>query len=94
MSRSFNGVLEGSEVSYLSNALLVVKSVIILPNFLLKINMKKGRNTQKPMGNKLRIEGVTIHMKIVMVYLIVMKMKLNKIIYFSWPMTMMIFWMH
>jgi len=42
LSRSFNGVLEGSKVSYLSNALLVVESVIMLSDVLIKINMKKG----------------------------------------------------
>lgn len=40
------------------------------------------------------VKGVTILMKIVMVYLIVMKMKLEKIINFSWLMiAMIIFWM-
>ena len=87
MTRSFNGVLEGSEVSYLSNALLVVELVIMLPDVLIKINMKNERNMQKGIGNKLWIEGVTILMKVAMVYLIVM------IIEFSWLMTMMIFGM-
>jgi len=53
LSRSFNEVLEGSEVSYLSNALLVVELVIMLPDILIKINMKKERNVQKGIGNKL-----------------------------------------
>ena len=53
LSRSFNGVLEGSEVSYLSNALLVVELIILLPDVLIKINMKKERNMQKGIGNKL-----------------------------------------
>jgi len=91
LTRSFNGVLEGSEVSYLSNALLVVELVIMLPDVLIKINMKNERNMQKGIGNKLWIEGVTILMKVAMVYLIVMNMKLVKITDFSWLMIAMIF---
>ena len=91
MSKSFNGVSEDLEVSYHSNYLLVVELAIMLPNVLIKMNMKRERNMQKVIENKVSIKGVTIRMKIVMVYLIVMKMKLNKIINYSWLMTMMIF---
>lgn len=44
LSKTFNGVLEDSEVSYLSNALLVGESVTMLPNILIRIKLKKGRN--------------------------------------------------
>ena len=44
LSRTFNGVLEDLEVNYLSNALLVEESVIMLPNFLIKISLIKVRN--------------------------------------------------
>ena len=42
--RTFNRVLEDSEVSYLSNALLVEESVTMLPNVLIRIRLTKGRN--------------------------------------------------
>eukprot|EP00253_Pinus_taeda_P019329 PITA_19329 len=41
LSRTFNGVLEDSEVSYLSNSLLVEESVIMWPNALIKISLIK-----------------------------------------------------
>jgi len=44
LSRTFNGVLEDSEVSYPSNALLVEESVTMLPNALIRIKLTKGRN--------------------------------------------------
>jgi len=45
--RSFNRVPEDSEVSYLSNAFLVVESFTMLPNVLIKINMKKEKEYEK-----------------------------------------------
>jgi len=42
--RTFNRVLEDSEVSYLSNALLVEESVTMLPSVLIKISLTKVRN--------------------------------------------------
>jgi len=53
LSRSFNGVPKYLEVSYLSNALIVVDSAIMLPNVLIKINMKRERNMQKEIENRL-----------------------------------------
>ena len=44
LSRTFNGELEDSEVSFLSNALLVEELVIMLPSVLIKINLTKLRN--------------------------------------------------
>jgi len=44
--KKFQWVPEDLEVSYPSNALHVVESTIMLPNVLIKINMKKGRNMQ------------------------------------------------
>jgi len=43
-SRTFNRVLEDSEVSYLSNALLVGESVTTQPSVLIKISLTKVRN--------------------------------------------------
>jgi len=53
LSKRFNGVLEGLEVSYPSNAFLVAESVIMMPDVLIKINMKKEMNMQKGIENKL-----------------------------------------
>ena len=52
-SRSFNGFPKDLEVRYLSNALLVEESIIMLPNVLIKINMKRERNMQKEIENRL-----------------------------------------
>jgi len=53
LSRSFSGVPKDLEVSYLSNSFLLVESAIMLPNVLIKINMKKERNMQKEIENRL-----------------------------------------
>ena len=53
MSKSFNRVLEGLEVSYPSNDFLMAESVIMLPDVLIKINLKKETNMQKGIENKL-----------------------------------------
>lgn len=66
----FHDVLEGLEVSYPSNVFLVVESVIMLPDVLIKKILKKERNMQNGIENKLWIKEATILMKIVMVYLI------------------------
>jgi len=42
--RTFNGVLEYSEVSYFLNALLVEESVTMQPSVLIKISLTKVRN--------------------------------------------------
>ena len=52
LSRTFNGVPEDSEVSYLSNFFLVEESVIKLPNFLIKISLIKVRNLKNGIENK------------------------------------------
>jgi len=52
LSRTFNWVLEDSEVNYLSNVLLVEESVIMLPNVLIKISLIKVRNQQNGIENK------------------------------------------
>jgi len=44
LSKTFNGVLEDSKVSCLSNALLVEESVTMLPNVLIRIRLTRGRN--------------------------------------------------
>jgi len=75
LSRIFNVVLEDSEVSYPSNALLVGESVTMLPNVHIRIN---GRNLLDGTRNRMQLRKVTTLMKIVMVFQIVMKM--NKVI--------------
>jgi len=52
-SRTFNGVLEYSEVSYLSNALPVEESVIMQPNVCIKISLIKVRNQQNGIENRM-----------------------------------------
>ena len=52
-SRTFNRVLEDSEVSYLSNALLVEELVIMLPSVLIKINLTKVRNQLDGIENRM-----------------------------------------
>jgi len=42
--KNLQRVLEDSEVSYLSNVLLVEESVTMLPSVLIRIKLKKGRN--------------------------------------------------
>ena len=79
LSRIFNGVLEDSEVSYPSNALLAGESVTMLPNVLIRI---KGKNLLDGTRNRMRIRKVTTLMKIVMVFQIVMKMNEVSIINF------------
>jgi hypothetical protein len=44
LSKTFSGVLDDSEVSYLSNALLVEESVTMLPNVLIRIILTRARN--------------------------------------------------
>ena len=51
-SRTFNEVLEDSEVSYLSNALLVEESVTMQPNVLIKISLIKVRNQLNGIENR------------------------------------------
>ena len=52
LSRTFNGVLEDSEVNYLSNVLFVEESVIMLPNVLINISFIKVRNQENGLKNK------------------------------------------
>ena len=53
LSRTFNGVLEDSEVSYLSNVFLVEVSVTMLPSVLIKISLTKVRNQLDGTENKM-----------------------------------------
>ena len=74
LSEIFNGVLDGSEVSYLSNALLVEESVTMLPNVLTRIRLTKGRNLLDGTRNRMQIRKAITLMKIVMDFQIVTKM--------------------
>ena len=74
MSRTFNGVLEDSEVSYLSNALLVEESVTMLPNVLIRIRLTRGNNLLDGTRNKMQIRKAITLMKIVMDSQIAIKM--------------------
>ena len=82
LSEIFNGVLVVSEVSYLSNALLVEESVTMLPNVLTRIRLTKGRNLLDGTRNRMQLRKVTTLMKAVMAYQIVMKMNEVMIINF------------
>ena len=52
LSRTFNGVLEDSDLSYLSNAFLVEELVTMQPNVLIKISLIKVRNQLNGTENK------------------------------------------
>ena len=74
LSKTFNGVVEDSEVSYLSNALLVEESITMLPNALIRIRLTRERNLLDGTRNKMQIRKAITLMKIVMEYEIAMKM--------------------
>lgn len=82
LSEIFNGVLDGSEVSYLSNALLVEELVTMLPNVLIRIRLTKERNLLDGTRNRMKLRKVTTLMKTVMAYQIVTKMNEVMIINF------------
>ena len=82
LSRTFDGALEDSEVSYLSNALLVEGLVTMQPNVLIKISLIKVRNQLNGTKNRTQVRRVIIHMKTMTDLQIVMKMNMVMIIYF------------
>ena len=53
LSRTFNGILEDSDISYLSNILLMEESVTMLPIFLIKISLIKVKNQQNGIENRM-----------------------------------------
>ena len=78
LSKTFNGVLDDFEVSYLSNDFLVEESVNMLPNVLIRIRLTRGRNLLDGTRNKMQIRKAITVMKIVMDCQIMTKM--NKVI--------------
>ena len=82
LSKTFNGGLEDSEVSYLSNALLVEELGTMLPNVLIRIRLTKGRNLLDGTRKRMQLRKVTTLMKRVMAYPIVTKMNEVMIINF------------